>query len=62
MDSAAIHRALTDNTFVDWMHSNEMYTIEREELYQEWKRLCRRYRKIEFRVLSERPPAKSRRK
>lgn len=44
---------MTDQTFVEWMHSNELYTSEREELYKEWKTLCRRYRKLEFQVLSE---------
>jgi hypothetical protein len=51
-DMITINQAITDGTFVKWLHDTSQYTLERETLYIQWVQLCIDYRDAEFALLS----------
>jgi hypothetical protein len=53
-DFAAMHLAISDGTFIDWLQANGEYTDSRRQLYKKWKKLYKEFKTIEFELLSKR--------
>jgi hypothetical protein len=50
-----IHIAITQGTFIAYLHRTNQYTLARQEAYDTWKELHATYLQHEFEVLVQRP-------
>ena len=53
-DFAAIHLAISDGTFIEWLRVNGEYSESRHQAYTHWKKLHTEFKTIEFDLLSKR--------
>lgn len=43
-----INEKLTDGTFLTWIKSKDLYTTRIEKLFQEWTKLKKQYKYMEY--------------